>query len=78
MRSAPVMIGSVFVLAGAVIAAQQSTAPAPRDPQRELTMSVADGFTLAAVGDNIIARPVSQTRRNEGVILAAAASVFGV
>jgi len=60
MRSAPV-IGSVFVLAGAVIAAQQSTTPAARDPQRELTMSVADGFTLAAVGDNIIARPVSQT-----------------
>jgi hypothetical protein len=34
---------------------------APRDPQRELAMSVADGFTLAAVGDCIIARPVSQT-----------------
>ena len=49
------------LLAGAVIIAQQSPTPAPRDPQRELTMSVADGFTVAAVGDCIIARPVSQT-----------------
>src|SRR5580765_3944455 len=60
MRRAP-LIGSVLVVASAAIAAQQSTAPPPRDPQRELMMSVADGFTLAAVGDNIIARPVSQT-----------------
>src|ERR1700674_3129041 len=60
MRRTP-LIGSVLVLAGAVILAQQSPAPAPRDPQRELMMSVADGFTVAAVGDNIIARPVSQT-----------------
>src|SRR5204862_8356318 len=35
--------------------------PAPRDAQRELAMSVADGFTLATVGDNSVARPVSQT-----------------
>src|SRR5258708_39127918 len=55
------LIGFVLVLASAAIAAQQPPAPAPRDPQRELTMSVADGFTLAAVGDCIIARPVSQT-----------------
>src|SRR5262249_9867302 len=45
--------------AWAVRGAQQP--PAPPDPQRELATSVADGFTLAAVGDNIIARPVSQT-----------------
>ena len=55
------LLGSLLVLAGAVIVAQQPAAPAPRDPQRELTMSVADGFTLAAVGDCIVARPVSQT-----------------
>jgi hypothetical protein len=55
------LIGSVVVFASTLITGQQSPAPAPRDPQRELTMSVADGFTLAAVGDNIIARPVSQT-----------------
>ena len=36
-------------------------ARAQRDPQRELATSVADGFTVAAVGDCIIARPVSQT-----------------
>src|SRR4029077_17584835 len=56
------LIGSVVALTSAAIFAQQPPAPAPpRDPQRELAMSVADGFTLAAVGDCIIARPVSQT-----------------
>jgi poly-gamma-glutamate synthesis protein (capsule biosynthesis protein) len=56
------LIGSVVALTSAAIFAQQPPAPAPpRDPQRELSMSVADGFTVAAVGDNIIARPVSQT-----------------
>ena len=54
------VVGSFLVLAGVAIAAQQPP-PVPRDPQRELAMSVADGFTLAAVGDCIIARPVSQT-----------------
>jgi poly-gamma-glutamate synthesis protein (capsule biosynthesis protein) len=55
------MAGAVLVLAGTGIVARQPPVPAPRDPQRELAMSVADGFTLAAVGDCIIARPVSQT-----------------
>jgi poly-gamma-glutamate capsule biosynthesis protein CapA/YwtB (metallophosphatase superfamily) len=54
------VVGSFLVLAGVAIAAQQPP-PAPRDPQRELATNVADGFTLAAVGDCIIARPVSQT-----------------
>jgi poly-gamma-glutamate synthesis protein (capsule biosynthesis protein) len=31
-----------------------------RPPDRELDLSVADGFTLAAVGDLIISRPLSQ------------------
>ena len=53
--------GCALSLAGAVILAQSAPTPVPRDPQRELTMSVADGFTVAAVGDCIIARPVSQT-----------------
>jgi poly-gamma-glutamate capsule biosynthesis protein CapA/YwtB (metallophosphatase superfamily) len=61
MRRALLTIVAAASLAGAVLVAQQPTAPAPRDPQRELLMSVADGFTVAAVGDNIIARPVSQT-----------------
>src|SRR3954466_1796764 len=55
------LVGVACALAGVVIVAQQAPAPTPRDPQRELAMSVADGFTLAAVGDCIIARPVSQT-----------------
>src|SRR6266850_4107747 len=52
----------LIVFAGALVLAQQPPGrPAPRDPQRELATSVADGFTLAAVGDYIIARPISQT-----------------
>ncbi len=54
------LAGLVLALAGAVAFAQQPPKPAPRDPQRELLLSVADGFTVAAVGDCIIARPVSQ------------------
>jgi len=60
MRRVPV-IGFALAFGSAVIIAQQPAASAPRDPQRELTMNVADGFTVAAVGDCIIARPVSQT-----------------
>ena len=52
----------LITFAGALVLAQQPLGrPAPRDPQRELATSVADGFTLAAVGDCIIARPISQT-----------------
>src|SRR3989454_9867053 len=53
----------VFALANGLVAlAQQPTQkPTARDPERELATSVADGFTVAAVGDCIIARPVSQT-----------------
>ena len=53
----------VFALANGLVAlAQQPTQkPTTRDPERELATSVADGFTVAAVGDCIIARPVSQT-----------------
>src|SRR4051812_32807938 len=59
MRRAP-LVGFALLFAGAVIIAQQVAAPTARDPQRELMMSVADGFTLAAVGDCIIARPCAQ------------------
>ncbi|PYR44235.1 MAG: hypothetical protein DMF93_00880 [Acidobacteria bacterium] len=57
------VLGLLISVGAAVVAAQQQPQqpPAPRDAQRELAMSVADGFTLATVGDNIIARPVSQT-----------------
>jgi poly-gamma-glutamate capsule biosynthesis protein CapA/YwtB (metallophosphatase superfamily) len=55
-----VVCGLLLALALAA-QAQQTPKPPPRDPQRELATSIADGFTLAAVGDCIIARPVSQT-----------------
>ena len=76
MRRAP-LVGFVFAFAGAVIIAQQP--PAPRDPQRELMMNVADGFTVAAVGDCIIARPVSQTPgfADVGKLIHDADSAFG-
>ena len=47
----------VLTATSLMAAAQEPTPkPAPRDPQRELATSVADGFTVAAVGDCIIAR----------------------
>ena len=57
-----VVLASI-ILSGVVAAVAQQAAQTPpaRDPQRELATSVADGFTVAAVGDCIIARPVSQT-----------------
>src|SRR6058998_553388 len=57
-----VVLASI-ILSGVVAAVAQQAAQKPpaRDPQRELATSVADGFTVAAVGDCIIARPVSQT-----------------
>ena len=60
MRSVP-LLASILAVAGVVCLAQQPPTPASRDPHRELATSVADGFTLAAVGDCIIVRPVSQT-----------------
>ena len=60
MRSVPVL-ASILAVAGVVCLAQQPPTSASRDPHRELATSVADGFTLAAVGDCIIVRPVSQT-----------------
>ena len=52
-----------LLLSGVLAVRAQQAVPkaAPRDPQRELATSVADGFTVAAVGDCIIARPVSHT-----------------
>ena len=49
------------IFSAILVAQQPAPKPTPRDPQRELATSVADGFTVAAVGDCIIARPVSQT-----------------
>lgn len=56
------LVGCVLCLAGTLTVAQQAPPrPEPRDPARELSMSAADGFTVAAVGDCIIVKPVSQT-----------------
>ncbi len=58
----------IAVVCGLLIAAvlgaraqQTPPTPPPRDSSRELATSIADGFTVAAVGDCIMARPVSQT-----------------
>ena len=56
-----VLVACVVCLAGSFLVAQQPSAGQARDPQRELATNVADGFTVAAVGDCIIVRPVSQT-----------------
>src|SRR5499426_859669 len=61
MQRVRLLVSLIAIATVTIVAAQPPTAPAPRDPQRELLMNVADGFTLAAVGDCIIARPVSQT-----------------
>src|SRR5262245_33521551 len=61
MQRVRLLVSLIAIATVTIVAAQPPTAPAPRDPQRELLMNVGDGFTLAAVGDNIIARPVSQT-----------------
>src|SRR5437868_9371667 len=56
-----VVLASVILSGVAALAQQAEQKPPARDPQRELATSIADGFTLAAVGDCIISRPVSQT-----------------
>jgi len=48
-----------------------------RPPERELEMSIADGFTLAAVGDCIISRPLSQLLKRDAAFAAVAAIVKG-
>src|SRR5919108_2602161 len=62
-RSRALMLMIAISIASAAGLAQQPAPPkpAPRDPQRDLAMSVADNFTVAAVGDCIVAHPVSQT-----------------
>jgi poly-gamma-glutamate capsule biosynthesis protein CapA/YwtB (metallophosphatase superfamily) len=55
---------SVLGFAHAVKVSQTAarSEPVPRDAARELATSVADGFTVASVGDLIIARPISHHR----------------
>jgi len=62
MTRGPLATPVAVLLAAGVIAAQTpALKPPTRDAQRELATNVADGFTVAAVGDCIMARPVSQT-----------------
>jgi poly-gamma-glutamate synthesis protein (capsule biosynthesis protein) len=56
-----VVLATIILSGIAALGQQTAQKPPARDPQRELATSIADGFTLAAVGDCIIARPVSQT-----------------
>jgi poly-gamma-glutamate synthesis protein (capsule biosynthesis protein) len=60
---APLLTLGVMVVVASTSAdelAEAGAFDARRPPAAELEMSVADGFTLAAVGDCIISRPLSQ------------------
>src|SRR5262245_23716757 len=62
---------SVAALAGQQPAAAPKPTPSGpkvdprRPPEPELETSIGDGFTLAAVGDLIISRPLTQTLPND-------------
>ncbi len=85
-RASVILAGGPVIVAGLVLAgarmAAATTPVAPagalfdprRPPERELEMSVADGFTLAAVGDCIISRPLAPLLKRE----AAFAAVVGI
>lgn len=55
-------ITAVAMMARAIQAQSSQTSAQGQDRERELAISTLDGFTLAAVGDCIIARPISQTQ----------------
>src|SRR2546425_833373 len=66
----PPFVCLLVLAAGSTLAGAPESAPAPvkppsqffdprRPPERELLTGIADGFTLAAVGDCIISRPLS-------------------
>jgi len=73
IRIARILVASVLAAGGFASATVQATDATEtkdwfdprRPPAAELEMSVADGFTLAAVGDCIISRPLSQKRAND-------------
>jgi poly-gamma-glutamate synthesis protein (capsule biosynthesis protein) len=62
------MLGAITASA---LLGQPAPTPTPRifdpkrPPERELETAIADGFTLAAVGDLIISRPLTQTLPND-------------
>ena len=70
MRKLSLAVLGAFAVA-ALSAAPPDPTPTPRifdpkrPPERELETGIADGFTLAAVGDLIISRPLTQTIPND-------------
>jgi poly-gamma-glutamate capsule biosynthesis protein CapA/YwtB (metallophosphatase superfamily) len=73
-RTAKILGFILFALLNSVISAIEPADPVIKDQQlfdpkrplsHELEMSVADGFTLAAVGDCIISRPLSQSMESD-------------
>jgi len=62
LRGHHILLCAVILLAGVITTTAPLAAqlPADPDPERELQMTVAEGFTVTAVGDVIIARPISQ------------------
>ncbi|HJO29287.1 MAG TPA: CapA family protein [Acidobacteriota bacterium] len=62
LSSHRILLCTVILLAGVITTTAPVVAqlPADPDPKRELEMTVAKGFTVTAVGDVIIARPISQ------------------
>ena len=62
LSSHRILLCTVILLAGVITTTAPVVAqlPADPDPKRELEMTVAKGFTVTAVGDVIIARPISR------------------
>ena len=62
LRRHHILLCAAILLAGVITTTAPVAAQLPADPnpERELQMTVAEGFTVAAVGDVIIARPISQ------------------
>ncbi|MBW2543778.1 MAG: CapA family protein, partial [Deltaproteobacteria bacterium] len=75
------LIALWFLAPVAVHAAEEAETPDPFDPRRppaaELQLSVAEGFTLAAVGDCIISRPLSHKRASDAEFDAAVKILLG-
>src|SRR4029077_18557704 len=70
---------SFFFQRGGVVSAQQQQQQQGRDPAQTLATNVPDGFTVASVGDIILAHPATQSAENKPVaaILRAADVAMG-
>ncbi len=76
LAGGPAILAWLFLAGARIAAATTAAAPAGalfdprRPPERELEMGVADGFTLAAVGDCIISRPLAPLLKREAAFTA--------